>query len=172
MGLSKLCVENFLSQVLQRFVEELFCAVFQKLLVAKTFMEEKWGGGVSKYSVENFLSHSTETFFRGTLLCCVSEKFCWRKSLWKRSGEGEYRNLPSKIFCLKVPKIFEGESFSLSVISGIERICASEGYFAIFHRNFFVSQYRDISQRNPSVVCFRKPLVAKKVMEKNGEAII
>ena len=65
MGLSKLCVENFLSQVLQRFIEEPFCAVFQKLLVAKNFMEEKWGGGVSKYSVENFLSQNAEKFRRG-----------------------------------------------------------------------------------------------------------
>ena len=74
---------------------------FRKILLAKKFMEEKWGGGVSKNSVENF--------------------------------------------CLKVPKNFGGESFSLSIISGIERIYASEGYVTIFHANFFVSHYRNIS---------------------------
>ena len=31
--------------------------------------------------VEVFLSHSTESFRRGTLLCCVSESFRWPESL-------------------------------------------------------------------------------------------
>ena len=39
---------------------------FRKLLVAKKFMDKK-GGGVSKFSVENFLSESAEKFRRGTL---------------------------------------------------------------------------------------------------------
>ena len=30
-------------------------------------------GGVSRFSVEIFLSHSAEKFRSGTLLCCVSE---------------------------------------------------------------------------------------------------
>ena len=53
-----------------------------------------------------FLSHSTETIPRGTLLCSVSENFWWRKSLWIRSVEGDYLNIPSKKFCLTVPKQF------------------------------------------------------------------
>ena len=36
---------------------------FRKILVAKKFMDKK-GGGVSKISVENFLSHSAEKFRR------------------------------------------------------------------------------------------------------------
>ena len=120
LGLSKLCVENFLSQVLQRFVEEPFCAVFQNFLVAKKFMEEKWGGGVSKYSVENFLSHSTETFFRGTLLCCVSEKFCWAKKCMDKK-EGSITVFRRKLFYHSAKnKIFVVESFSLSFLSGME----------------------------------------------------
>ena len=39
---------------------------FRKLLVPKKFMDKK-GGGVSKFSVENFLSESAEKFRRGTL---------------------------------------------------------------------------------------------------------
>ena len=35
-----------------------------------------WGGGLSRYTAEKFLSHSTETFRTGTFLCCVSETFC------------------------------------------------------------------------------------------------
>ena len=38
---------------------------FRKTLVAKKFMDRK--GGVSKFSVENFLSESAEKFRRGTL---------------------------------------------------------------------------------------------------------
>ena len=39
---------------------------FRKLLVAKKFLDKK-EGGVTKFSVENFLSESAETFRRGTL---------------------------------------------------------------------------------------------------------
>ena len=39
---------------------------FRKLLVAKKFMDRK-GGGVSNFSVENFLSESAGKFRRGTL---------------------------------------------------------------------------------------------------------
>ena len=62
-----------------------------------------------------------------------------------------------------------GGSFSLSSFSGIEKNYASEGYVTIFRRNVFVSQYRNISSSNPSLLCFRKILVAKNFMEKKGE---
>ena len=35
-----------------------------------------------------------------------------------------------------MPKKFEGEPFSISLISGIEKIYAQEGYVTIFCRNF------------------------------------
>ena len=56
----------------------------------------------------------------------------------------------------------------MSVISGIEKFYASEGYVTIFRRNFFVAQHRNISKRNPSMLCFRKSLVAKKFMDKRA----
>ena len=65
---------------------------------------------MSRFSVENFLSHSTETFRRGTFLSCVSENFRKPKILWIRR-EGEYQDFPSKIFCLTVPKRFVEEPF-------------------------------------------------------------
>ena len=67
------------------------------------------GGGVARFSVDYFMSHSTETFV--------------------------------------------GEPFSASLISGIEKFYASEGYVTIFDflKKFFVSQYRKISKGNPSV---------------------
>ena len=58
-------------------------------------------GGISIFSVENFLSQNAEKF---------------------RTG-----------------------NFFLSLFSGIEKSYASEGYVTIFCRNFFVSQYRNLS---------------------------
>ena len=66
------------------------------------------------------------------------------KNCGKEMGRGEYRKFSSTIFCLKMPKNFVGESFSQSLISGIEKINASEGYVTIFRRIVFVSQYRNI----------------------------
>ena len=70
---------------------------------------------MSRFSVENFLSHSAETLRRGTLLCCVSENFGLRKSLWIR-GRRKYQDFPSKVFCLTVPKKFVREPFRVSLI--------------------------------------------------------
>ena len=47
-----------------------------------------------------------------------------------------YHVFPSKIFGLTVPKNFVGQPFRVSLISGIEKIYASEGYVTIFCRNF------------------------------------
>ena len=43
-----------------------------------------------------------------------------------------------------MPKNIVGETFSVSLISGIEKIYASEGYVTIFRRKIFVLQYRNI----------------------------
>ncbi len=67
----------------------------------------------------------------------VAEKFMDKKA-------GEYQDFPLKIFCLTVPKIFVGEPFSVSLISGIEKIFASNGCHD-FPSKFFVSQHRNIS---------------------------
>ena len=97
---------------------------------------------MSRFSVGNFLSHSTETFRRGTRNPSV---LCFRKFLVAKKfmdiREGEISRFPSKIFCLTVPKNAVGEPVSLSLISGIEKIYASEGYVTTFRRKFFVSQY-------------------------------
>ena len=45
---------------------------------------------MSQNSVEKFLSHNAEIFCRGTLLCCVSEKFRQRKFLWIRRGVSRF----------------------------------------------------------------------------------
>ena len=60
------------------------------------------------------------------------------KKFMDKTGGGGYQDFPSKNFCLTVPKTFVGESFSVSLIPGIEKLYASEGYVTIFSRNFFV----------------------------------
>ena len=60
---------------------------------------------------------------------------------------GEYQTFPSKFFCLKVPKKFVREPFSVSLISGIEKFYASEGYVMIFRRKFFLSHSAEKCRR-------------------------
>ena len=51
-------------------------------------------------------------------------KFPVPKKFMDKNGGGEYQELPSKNFCLTVPKNFVRESFSVSLISGIEKFYA------------------------------------------------
>ena len=52
-------------------------------------MEKRGGGGVSRFSVENFLSHSVENFRRAILYCY--NNFGYREILDKRGGGGVAR---------------------------------------------------------------------------------
>ena len=62
-----------------------------------------------------------------------------------------YYDLPLENFQLKVPNIFVGGPFSVSLISGIEKFSAFEVNITIFYRIFVVSQYQKTSLGNPSV---------------------
>ena len=75
------------------------------------------------------MSHSTNKLRRGNLLCCFSENFWYRKNSWIREGEGRERvsRLYVKNFCLTVPKNFVKELFSVSLISGIEKVWDKRG---------------------------------------------
>ena len=99
-----------------RFPSKIFCLTVSKSAVGEPFslssisgIEKVWmrefSGGVSNFSVENFLSHSAEKLRRVTLLCCVSENFWSRKSLWIRA-RGKYQDLFRNFFvshCRKLP---------------------------------------------------------------------
>ena len=82
-------------------------------------------GGVSRFSVEIFLSDSVNNFLGRTLLCFrnfwLSNKFCLRG------------------LCLQFRSIF-----------------------------FFVGWYRKTSTVNPSVLCLKKFLVTKSLLDKSG----
>ena len=47
-------------------------------------------------------------------------------------GGRQYQDFPSKFFCPTVPKEFVREPFRVSVISGMEKLFASEGCVMIF----------------------------------------
>ena len=75
------------------------------------------GGGVSRFSVENNLSHSAEKVRRGTFPRFTN--FGNRKSFKKVGG---IKILRRKFFCLTLPRKFVGKLFSVSIISGIETV--------------------------------------------------
>ena len=57
----------------------------------------------------------------------------------EEKGGGGVSKCSVEIFCcLNVPNYFVEEPFSLSLVSGIEKFYASEGYATSFRRNFFV----------------------------------
>ena len=100
----------------------------------------------SRISVENCLSRSIENLRSGTLLCLAN--FLVSKQIMEKRGElEEWGNMKIflKNFFVSLPKKFVGEPFRVSLISGIEKFYASEGYVTIFCRKLFVSQYRKTS---------------------------
>ena len=88
---------------------------FRMFRVSKNFMPKR---GISRLCFEKLLSHSTEKIRRWTLLSVTK---WYPKNSWQRGGR-EYHNFSSKIFCLTVLKNFVGESFIVSLISGIENV--------------------------------------------------
>ncbi len=76
--------------------------------------------GETRYFVEKVSSHIAEKFRSATILFSVSEIFRKRRTLWLMGGG--YQDFPSKNFSLTVPKNFAWESFTASLIPGIEKI--------------------------------------------------
>ena len=89
------------------FLSKLFCLSVPKKIPKRTLLFQK-SSGLKKLHrmvyhdfVVKWLSHSTESFRRGTLL--FSEIVLYRKSFWIGGG---YHDFLSKLFCLTVPKKF------------------------------------------------------------------
>ena len=96
------------------FRRKLFVSQF---LVSKTFMDKR-GEGVSRFSVQNFLSLSAEKFCSETFQCVSN--FVYRKILCFRELCHDF---VLKFFCLTVPKNFIREPFCavFQKISGSEK---------------------------------------------------
>ena len=108
--------KNFVSQCRKVRWESFTVALFSGI-------EKVWIRGWSIKIFRQKLSVSQcGNFCRGILYCCIN--FGYRKSLDKR---GEYHDFLPKIFCLTVPKISVGESFTVAVISGSEKVYGQEG---------------------------------------------
>ena len=64
----------------------------------------------------------------------------------------KYQGFPSKVFCLTVPKKFIGEPFSVSLVSGVEKFYASEGFVTTFRR-FSLSRSAETFRRITLLCC-------------------
>ena len=73
--------------------------------------------GISRFSIENLLSHSTEKFRRGTLLCFT--KFLVSKKFMDKRG-GDITIFCQNFFVSQCRK-FSSEPLSVSLVSGIEK---------------------------------------------------
>ena len=132
------CRRFFVSQCRNISKRNRFVLCFSKFLVAEKFMDKK-EVEVSRFSYENFLSHSAGKI-RSEPFCAVFQTISGSKNFGIRRG-GEHQDSASSFFCITVPKNFRDEPFSLSLNSGIEKLYASEGYVTIFPLKNFVSQY-------------------------------
>ena len=116
---------------------------------------DKRGGGVSRFPVEIFLFHSAEKCRSGTSQSFID--FGYRKSLdesvWGGGGGGSVK-IFRRNFLVSVPKTFVVQPFRVSLISGIEKIYASECYVTIFCRNF-LSHSDEKVRRGTLVLRFR-----------------
>ncbi len=101
--------------------------------------------GVSRFSVENILSHSVEFFRSGIFYCCIN--------FWGRGGGG-YQNFTSKSFCLTVPTKFSVvEYFIVALISGIEKVWRRGGGVSSFPVENFLSHSAENFRRGILYCC-------------------
>ena len=112
----------------------------RKILVTKKFMGNRGGGGgVSRFCLDFFLSHSAKKLvgypFRVSLISGIENFY---------ASEG-YVTIFCRSFLSHSAENFRRACFRLSLLSGLENFYASEGYVTIFFRIFFVTQCREIS---------------------------
>ena len=104
------------------------------------------GKRVSRFSVENLLSHSTEKLRRGTLFCFT--KFLVSKKFMDKRGGGVSR------FSIKTFLSHSAEKFRRGTLLCFTKFLVSKnfmdkrgegGSITIFYRKYFVSRCRKIS---------------------------
>ena len=91
------------------FPSKIFCLTIRKSFVGEFFTvaiiagtEKIWmGGGVSRFYVENFVSHSAENFPRRIFYCSII--FRWRKNLDRRGSIDIFRRKIYVSQCRKNP---------------------------------------------------------------------
>ena len=135
-GKSLLSFNTFCLTVPKNYVETIGCK--KKLRVLKKNLHR----GISRFSVEKFLSHSTEKLRRRTLLCF--KKFLVSKNLCIR--EGGINKVLSKICCFTVPTKFVGEP-----------ICVLEN--SCYRKRFWIRGGRECYDFPSNNFCFTVPKI-------------
>ena len=140
-------------------------SVYQKISGIEKFYASERGGGVSRFSIENFLSHSTEKFQWGTLRCIrkfrVSQNFMHKKDISLNSFEKFLSHSADKIrrTLLRFERILVSKIFK-----------QRRGEASRFCRKFFYLTGPK-KLRQGTFLCFRKFLVGKKFMDKRGGGV-
>ena len=98
----------------------------------KVRMREK---GVSRISIEDFLSHSPENFLSGEPLSVSLTSGI--KKFYASEAYVTIFDFLSKFFCPTVPNSFVSEPFSVSSISGIKKVWIEWGEHQYFPSNTF-----------------------------------
>ena len=93
---------------------------------------------MSRFSVENYLSHSGEKFRRGTFLCCVSENFWKRKLLWIRGGVVSGFSVDN-ILSHSAENLRRGTSLCFVEFLVSKKFMEKRGGTTISRRSFFLS---------------------------------
>ena len=111
--------KNFCLTVPKNLVGEAFFGASRKISGSKKSLWIRRTRKYQNFPSKLFFRLTVPKFFERTLLCCVSENFRYQQNLWIRRGD--YQGFPSKVFCLTVSKNAVGVSFSLSIISAMEK---------------------------------------------------
>ena len=130
---------------------------FRKVPLAKKLTDKRregWKGGVSRLSVENFLSDSAEIFRWETFSVSLISSI---EKVWIRGGGVGVSRFSVEYFCLTVPKFSFGKPFSVSLISGIEKVWIRGGGGGVVVSRFSVEKF--LSQgaenfRRGTLVCY------------------
>ena len=109
------------------FSFKIFCLAVPKNFAGEHFSvslisgsEKVWirgGGGVSKFSAENFLSHSAENFRRGILYCCNNFE-----KVWIRGGGGISR------FSVEIFMSHSAENFRQQILLFLRKFLVSKSF--------------------------------------------
>ena len=156
----------------QGFPSKKFCLTVQKIFVGEFFTvalisgtEKNWRGGGYQDSTSKMVCLTVPKNFVGNFL--LLHYFQVPKKFLDKRGGAIVKIFGRKFFVSQCRKISQGNTLVFTNF-GNRKILCLRGLFHDILSIFFVSQCRKYWQVNPSVLCFRKPPVAKKFMDKRG----
>ena len=110
--MSNFSVESFLSYSTKKFRTGTVLGYDSENLRGRKSLwirerERERGGGVSRFTVQTFLSHSAKNSLAEPF-CAMFDKIPGSEKVLDKKGGEEYQDFPSKKFCITVPKFFVG----------------------------------------------------------------